>query len=387
MTISTEPTGSPSSREGRATPARVHPAVDTVAAYGWRLIVLAVVAIGIVWLLRRLWVVMLALVVGLFLSRGLAAPVRWLRRLGLPSALAALIALVALFGLIGIAGWLIVPSVAGEFESLRPTLTRAIDDLERWLLDDAPIEIEQSDLDAYRAQVGEAIANSFRSSSGSLVTGAVAVVEGLTGLLLGLLVAFFFLKDGGAIRAALVRSLPEHRRQLARRLTGRAWQTVGGYLRGAGMLGVVEGIIIGLTLTFVGADLAVPVAVITFAAAFVPIVGAIFAAVIAVLVALATAGTTEALVVLVVAVVVQQLDNDVLAPVVYGRALQIHPLVVLLSIVAGGALFGVAGTVLAVPVTAVVANVIAEARDARTAAAPDTDAAARSQPPNDRVNG
>lgn len=365
MTTTSDSPETTSSRQGRAASARVHPAVETVAAYGWRLIVLAVVAIGIVWLLRQLWVVMLALVVGLVLSRGLTAPVRWLRGVGLPSALAALIALVVLFGLIGVAGWLIVPTVADEFQSLGPTLNQAVDDLERWLIDDAPVDIEESDLAQYRAQAGEAIGNSFRSSSGSLVTGAVAVVEGLTGLLLGLLVAFFFLKDGAAIRSAVVRSVPERRRDLARRLTARAWRTVGAYLRGAVELGAVEAVVIGLALTFVGADLAVPVAVITFAAAFVPIVGAIFAAAVAVLVALATGGTGPALVVLVVAVVVQQLDNDILAPVVYGRALQIHPLVVLLSIVAGGALFGVAGTVLAVPVTAVAVNVISEAQAAR----------------------
>lgn len=357
--------GSPdstSSREGPAKRAPVHPAVDTLAAYGWRLIVLAAVLVGIIWMLQRLWVVLLALVVGLFIARGLSTPVRWLRRFGLPSAAAALVSLVVGLGLIGLTGWLIAPSVTGEFDSLGPTLTQAVDDLERWLVEDAPFDLDEDDLDQYRARAGETIGNSFRSSGGSLVTGAVAVVEGLTGVLLGLLVAFFFLKDGSAIRSAMVRVMPERRQDLVWRLTDRAWRTVGSYLRGAVLLGVVEAIIIGLTLTLVGAQLAVPVAAITFAAAFVPIIGALFAAAVAVLVALATAGTTEAAVVLVVAVVVQQLDNDLLAPVVYGRALQLHPLVVLLSIVAGGALFGVAGTVLAVPVSAVIANLISEAR-------------------------
>ncbi|MEZ5406628.1 MAG: AI-2E family transporter [Acidimicrobiales bacterium] len=343
--------------------------MDTLAAYGWRLIVLAVVAVGVLWLLQRLWVVMLALVVGLFISRGLAAPDRWLRGLGLPPALAALVSVVGALGLVGMAGWLIAPSVSSEFETLGPTLDTAVDDLERWLVDDAPFAIEEDDLAQYREQAGDAIGNAFRSSSGTLVTGAVVVVEGLTGVLLGLLVSFFFLKDGSAIRSAMVRAMPERRQDLVWRLTGRAWQTIGGYLQGAVVLGVVEAIIIGLTLTIVGAELAIPVAVITLAAAFVPIAGAIFAGVIAVLVALATAGTGQAVVVLAVVVVVQQLDNDLLAPVIYGRALQLHPLAVLLSIVAGGALFGAAGTVLAVPVTAVAVNLISEARSPTVEAA------------------
>jgi predicted PurR-regulated permease PerM len=79
-------------------------------------------------------------------------------------------------------------------------------------------------------------------------------------------------------------------------------------------------------------------------------------------VALATGGTTAALIVLVVVIVVQQLDNDLLAPVVYGRSLELHPVIVLLAVAGGGALFGLPGTLLAVPVTAVGQNVLAEAR-------------------------
>lgn len=114
-----------------------------------------------------------------------------------------------------------------------------------------------------------------------------------------------------------------------------------------------------------GARLVAPVMLVTFIAAFVPIVGAVVAGLVAVLVALVTAGSTQALIVAAVALLVQQLDNDILAPVVYGRALRLHPLVVLLGIGAGGSLFGLVGTFLAVPVIAVVVNVLAELRPDR----------------------
>ena len=91
-----------------------------------------------------------------------------------------------------------------------------------------------------------------------------------------------------------------------------------------------------------------------------PIVGAIVAGLIATLVGLVTGGLTTAAVVAVVAIVVQQLDNDFLGPWVYGRALSLHPAAVLVSVVAGGALFGIAGTLLAVPVVAVAVNVTRE---------------------------
>lgn len=143
-------------------------------------------------------------------------------------------------------------------------------------------------------------------------------------------------------------------------MAARAWETVGGYLRGAALLGFVEGVAMGITLALVGAKLAAPVALVTFITAFVPFVGAIVSGVVAVLVALATGGVDAAAVVAAVAavtVVIQQFDNDLLAPLVYGRALNLHPVVVLLAITAGGALFGLAGSILAVPVTAVVVNV------------------------------
>jgi predicted PurR-regulated permease PerM len=125
---------------------------------------------------------------------------------------------------------------------------------------------------------------------------------------------------------------------------------------------VIEGVIIGTTVWLVGGALAVPVAVITFFAAFLPFAGAVLAGTVAVLVTLVTAGFGDALIVLVVAVLVQQLDNDLLAPIVFGKNLQLHPLIVLGAIVAGSTLFGAFGAVLAVPITAVVINVLAEYR-------------------------
>ena len=182
------------------------------------------------------------------------------------------------------------------------------------------------------------------------------------GLVLGLIVGFFVLKDGDRFLEWARRRLPEDRRELASRVAGRSWRTLGGYLRGAALLGLIEGIAIAVTLTVVGAELALPMALVTFLAAFVPVVGAIVAGLLAILVALATASAAAAAVVAVVALIVQQLDNDVLAPVVYGRALELHPVVVLLAIRAGGSAFGLVGSFLAVPAVAVAVNAVAEAR-------------------------
>lgn len=344
------------------TPRReVNPTLVLAASYGWRLIVVAAVVVGAVWLLGELWVIVLALVVAAFVARALDAPTRWLRARGARPALAASVSLIGGIAVLVAIGWVVLPSVVDQVSEVGPTLDAAVDEVEDWLVDDSPFDISRSELAELRAEASDALGRSLRASSDSIASGAFAALEAVLGLLLALVTAFFILKDGERFQEWIVGRLPAERRVLARRVGSRSWSTLGGYLKGAAVLGLVEGTIIGITMAIAGASLALPVALITFVAAFVPILGAIAAGAIATLVTLSTAGFGAALVVLVVVVVVQQLDNDLLSPVIYGKALALHPLVILFSVVAGGALFGIGGTLLAVPVTAVVLNALDEA--------------------------
>jgi len=170
------------------------------------------------------------------------------------------------------------------------------------------------------------------------------------------------MKDRDTFIGLGLRTVRPDRRPTLRALGERAWRTLGGYLRGVALLGIVEAAIIGAAVWLVGGNLVAAVIVVTLLGAFVPIVGAVIAGVVAVLVTLVTAGPTPALIIAVVAIVVQQLDNDLLAPVIYGRSLQLHPLVILLGIATGSALFGFVGALLAVPVLSVALNVIDEGR-------------------------
>lgn len=353
----------PSPRAPGAT--RIHPAVERAAAYGWRLAVIVGVLVGLLWLLAELWVVVLALVVALYMARALDSTARYLRAHSFPPALAALSAVLLFLAALTALGWLLIPRLAEEFGSLGPTLSEAVDDLETWIVDDSPFALDRGDVADLRERISSSLGTAIESSTGLLVSGAVAVVEGLTGLILAVVTTFFILKDGPRFQSWVIASVPEPRRELVSRTGATAWTTIGAYLRGVAILGGLEGTVIGATIAIVGGRLAVPVAVITFVAAFVPMVGAVIAGVIAVLVTLTTAGPGAALIVGIVALVVQQLDNDLLAPVIYGRSLQLHPLVVLFSVVSGSALFGLGGAVLAVPTVAVALNVIAEARAVR----------------------
>ena len=340
----------------------VHPLLERLAAYSWRLLVVGAALLALLTLLGRLRLVLIPLVVMLFLARILAPPVSWLRARGWRPGLAAAAVVVGFLAALTAGMGLIGAAVADEMDELGPTLGEAVDDVERWVVEDSPFDVDQADVDEFRQQLGDAVRTSAESSSGAVVSGAILVVEALVGVVLGLIITFFALKDGDRFLAWARGVVPADRRDLASVMAGQAWKTLGGYLRGAALLGVVEGVAIAVALAVVGAKLALPVALLTFLAAFVPFVGAIVAGAVAVLVALGTAGVDAALIVLVVAVALQQLDNDLLAPIVYGRAVKLHPVAVLLGITAGGALFGLAGSFLAVPFTAVVVNAVAAAR-------------------------
>jgi putative heme transporter len=340
----------------------VHPVVVQAGAYAWRLIAIGLVGWALLRLLSALWVLVLAGAVATLLARALDPVANVFRRRRWPPALVAATTLVGfLLVLTGIVT-LLVPTIVDEFSDLGPTIEDAVDDLEDWLVEDSPFDVSRQDIDDFREESRDRVTQSLEAQSGAVVSGTVVAFEVITGLVLSLITTFFLLKDGGRFCAWILSLVPQERRALATRLAARSWQTLGGYLKGSATLGVIEGIIIGSTVQLVGGSLAVPVAVITFFAAFLPFAGAILAGTVAVLVTLVTAGPGGALIVLIVAVLVQQFDNDLLAPIVFGKNLELHPLIVLGAIVAGSTLFGVFGAVLAVPVTAVVINVLAEWR-------------------------
>jgi putative heme transporter len=357
----TDPELTPS-RAPRSDRPLVHPVVARLGAYAWRLIAIGIVGWALLKLISVLWVLLLAAAVSVLLSRALDPVARGLRRLHWPNALVAATTLLGfLAALAGIVA-LLVPSIVDQFEDLGPTLEDAVEDIEDWVVNDSPFDVTQQDIDDFRNEADDWIGENAQSQSGTVVSGAVVAVEALTGILLALITTFFILKDGDRFCRWVLTYVPEERRPLARRMATRAWQTLGGYLRGSATLGVIEGIIIGTTVWLVGGELAIPVAVITFFAAFLPFAGAVLAGAVAVLVTLVTAGFGPALIVLVVAVLVQQFDNDLLAPIVFGKNLELHALVILAAIVAGSTLFGPFGALLAVPVTAVGINVVAELR-------------------------
>jgi predicted PurR-regulated permease PerM len=347
----------------------VPPALERAAAYSWRLLVVGAAALAAAWAVSQLRLVLLPVFVAVLLAAIIEPAVRWLTRRRLPALPATWVAFLGFFAAIGVVGALVVPPVAHEFEDLGPTVQEGIDEVEDWLIT-GPLDLDRTQVADARRDLGDAARNAF-TSRGVLVSGTVLVAEIFAGTVLAMVIAFFVVKDGKQLQQWALDRLPPTRRDPARAAGRAAWWTLGGYLRGAAILGIVEGTIIGITLALVGSSVVLPVAVLTFLAAFIPFLGAIVAGVVATLVALVAGGLTDAAVVAVVALVVQQLDNEVLAPFVYSRAVRLHPLVVVLAVATGATVAGIAGAFLAVPLTAIAINATLAVREATPVTSPE----------------
>jgi predicted PurR-regulated permease PerM len=183
------------------------------------------------------------------------------------------------------------------------------------------------------------------------------VGEVITGLVLSLFLTFFFVKDSERFTRWILDFAGRERAPHLREIGHRSATAVSGYLRGQATVGLVDGVFIGIGLAIVGVPFVVPLAFLTFVAAFLPLVGAVVAGALAALVALVTKGFTAALIVVGIALLVQQLEGHLLAPLLLGRAVSLHPVVIILALAAGSILGGIIGAFLAVPIAAVVTAV------------------------------
>ena len=259
--------------------------------------------------------------------------------------------------LVGVLSWVIQAFIAG-IPDLGQQLERSYQQF-RDLLGRPPFNINSPELATLPDQLRQAVAaNQDALTTGALTT-AATVLEMVTGLALALFALIFFLYDGRKIWRFLLRALPAGPNRERIDVAGdRAFASLVGYTRGTVLVAVVDGVAIGLGLWIVGVPLALPLAALTFLAAFIPTVGAVVSGALAVLVALVTLGPIQALIILGVVIGVQQLEGNVLQPLLLGRAVQLHPLAVTLAVAAGIVVAGIIGALLAVPLLAVVTSAV-----------------------------
>lgn len=312
------------------------------------LAIVTVVAVA-VFALTRLTLVVIPVLVALVLAAAISPLVGWLRRRGLPSLLATWVALLALVALLAGVVWAVVWAVVRQWDELATQAVEGFDEL-RTYLTGLPIEItDQQISDLQDTAAGLLQSDAFGSGA---IAGVSQTVNFVTGFFIMVVVLFFFLKDGPKIWEFLLRPFTGAGYERGRRIGGSTVSTLGGYVRGTAIIAAVDAIGIGIGLAIVGVPLVIPLSVLVFLLAFIPLVGATLAGILAALVALVALGPVEALIVVAIVVVVNQLEGDLLQPVVMGRSLRLHPLVILVALTAGTVLAGITGAVLAVPIAA-----------------------------------
>ena len=329
---------------------------------GWALLGLAGVVALVGLLASQLTLVVVPVVLALFPATLLVPVSDRLKRAGVPPALAAFIALLAGLLVIGAIIGAMVPLVIAEVPDLVESASEGVQQIEQFL-EDGPFGLEVPGVAELLEMAREQFADAAGDIAAQALDVAVVAFETVAGLLLLFVALFFYCKDGQRLADGVIATLPRANQPGARRIAYRSWETLGKFFRGQLLVALVDAVFIGIGLVLLGVPLALPLAVLILFGGLFPIVGAVATGTLAVLVALADAGLVTGLIVLGLVLAVQQLESNVLEPLILGRAIELHPLVVLLSITAGAVTLGILGAFLAVPLAAIVAVVVGNLRE------------------------
>ncbi|MBF9067726.1 AI-2E family transporter [Streptacidiphilus fuscans] len=348
-----QPNGQPPYPARPAHPSEAVPWTLRVAAEGiWRMLI---VGAGLYFLFRiigTLRIVAFAFVAALLISALLQPTVSWFRRHGVPRGPAT--AMTFLGGLIGIAlvAWFVVWQVSTNLNQVTDHVQTGILQIKHWL-ETGPMHLTDKQINEFANQLTKVVGtNSDQITSFGFSTVGI-VVEIVTGVFLAAFCTFFLLYDGERIWGWTLRLLPLRSRMAMAGAGPRAWATLTAYVRGTVMVAFIDAVSIGIGIYLLGVPLAMPIAVIIFLGAFVPLVGALVTGTIAVLIGLVTHGIVTAALVLVVLLGVQQIEGHLLQPLILGRAVRIHPLAVILAVTCGSIVGGIGGAIVSVPLVAV----------------------------------
>lgn len=344
----------------RQVDARVADAVPAgmriAGAWSWRLLALAGVIAVLLFLIVQLRLIVVPILVAMLLAALLVPFSNWLQSHRWPRWAAIAVSEVGLLTVVGALIWLTVRTVIAGYPALvKQTLVRW-EEFKDFLLQ-SPLHLSETDINRWAADLVEEI----QRDSGVLVSGALSVGSGVghfvAGFLLALFATLFILIDGRGIWNWIVRLFPRKARPAIVGGGEAGWITLSSFVRVQVLVAFIDAVGIGLGafilgLFYNGFPLVVPIAILVFLGAFVPVVGAVLSGALAVFIALVFMGPWPALIMLLIVIGVQQLEGHVLQPLLVGNVVKVHPLAVVVAVAAGGFLAGITGALFAVPVVA-----------------------------------
>lgn len=328
--------------------------LDQAASWSWRLLLIFALVLAVLWALAAVRVAAIPLLVATVVAATLEGPVKRLQRLGLPRAAAAVVPVVMILASVVGAGWFVGGRTASALDETSFQSDRVRDEIETWLMSE-PIGLDERQIEEAETAVRSALVGGARNWGADQGTLALTI---LGGSILSLVLTFLLTKDGPTMWQWMISRLAPGRRAPFDRAGRAAKNTMAAYLRSVALVGVFDGVLIGLGLWVIGVPLILPLVLLTAVAAMFPVVGAFAAGAAATVVALITVGPEAAVWVVLLTFIVQQVEGNIVVPALLGRQVSIHPALVLVSLAAGGALAGLAGAFLAVPVVAATVSAV-----------------------------
>jgi predicted PurR-regulated permease PerM len=334
----------------------------TAAAWSWRLLLLAVVIYLLARLASLLYVVVVPCAAAILVTALLQPLVSRLKRAGLPPLAATwcvmLLALVVLAGAVT----LVTTRVQAQYSTLVSQVKRVATHVQSWLAG-PPFHLHTDNVTKISTDLAKYLSQHRSLVEGTVLTGGKLVVEFLAGVVLTFFVSFFLVKDGARIWTWLTRRMSAQRRRRADLAGHAAWQSVVYYVRGTVVVAAFHATVMGITLSVMNVPLAAPLALVMFLAAFVPLLGVLVAGALAIIVTLATKGLIDAVIVLGILIIMNQAESHLLQPLIVGKMVRLHPLAVILVLAIGTVVAGIAGGVVAVPITAAITSAVRALQD------------------------
>src|SRR3984957_11343954 len=325
------------------------------AAWSWRLVLLAALLYVAGRVASDLYLVVVPCAAALLLTALLQPLANRLRRRGFGPLAATWCTLLLAFILIGGAVWLVTSRVEAEYPALVSQVKHTTTQIQSWL-SGPPFHIKTGNLAKLSDNIVSYLSKHQSVLAGTVLTGGRILVEVLAGVVLCFFISFFLIKDGDRIWSWLTSRLETDRRRRADLAGHAAWQSVVYYVRGTIAVAAIQATVMGITLAVINAPLVAPLALFMFLAGFIPLVGVLVAGTLAILIVLAAKGLIAAVIVLGILVLMNQLEGHLLQPQVVGKMVRLHPLAVILVLAVAGVVAGIAGAVVAVPITAAITS-------------------------------
>jgi predicted PurR-regulated permease PerM len=327
----------------------------------WLLVGVTLLLGGAIWLLSLTETIVIPVAVAAILAAVLSPLVGYLEERRVPRALATVLVFLLILGLGGAFGVVVLNGITSESANLSGHLRDAADEVQGWLED---LGVSADTAESTKDDASSSASDGFHALLNGLGTGISALASLAMFLAFTALSLFFLLKDGPQIRAWAERhvGVPP---PVASTILGRTAGALRGYFAGVTVVAAFNGLVIGLGALVIGVPLAGSIAIMNFAGAYIPYLGAWTAGAVTVLIALGSEGTDAAIAMAVIALLANGMLQQIVQPIAYGATLGIHPLAVLIVTIAAGSLFGILGLVLAAPLISAAVRISADLARAR----------------------